>query len=645
MPDANLATVNQLDTDCTFKEHWTPEQNDIIRTASNARILIDAGPGTGKTATACARISWLINDAGIEPNSIWLVSFTRTAIHELRNRISSYLKKPESASSIRISTIDSHCWSLFSGFDEDAKLTGSFDDNIKNTIRLIKENENLKEYMNNVEHLIIDEAQDIVGLRCELLLELINALPMPCGVSIFSDEAQSIYGFSEDTSENSVQGTLPENIREYMPDFRQCELNHVHRTEDRILREVFSNGRAILRSKQQENERRLDSIKKLIRSTNHNDLALYRDDIKALPPDLHDAFLLFRRRGDVLDASSYMNNRPHRIRMSGLPVCIYSWIAAIFWDWTQPEINLREFEDRWKERLGPTCHVDLPTAWKSLTRIAGRTETTIRMDTLTKRLDSASPPYELTLPEFGTSGPVLGTIHAAKGREAAEVRLYMPPPQQGETTSEKIEEEARILFVGATRAKARLGVGISAPKMVPRTLEKTGRAYTPHIYDSKTGRRTARSRIEIGRPGDIAAPGLAGRALYSTQQDVLEAQKRILALEGNLSAAETLHADKDRDWRYPLVTSSDKTFLCYIEPSVNTDLFKIARLIDNLVHLQKLAPPTWLNHLSLFGCRTLALAPDNPHRDKLHAPWCDSGILAAPMLLGYPFAYFREVPQ
>jgi hypothetical protein len=39
--------------------------------------------------------------------------------------------------------------------------------------------------------------------------------------------------------------------------------------------------------------------------------------------------------------------------------------------------------------------------------------------------------------------------------------------------------------------------------------------------------------------------------------------------------------------------------------------------------------------------RTIALAPDDPVREQLHAPWCDSGLIAAPMLMGYSIASFR----
>jgi len=70
-------------------------------------VLVSAGPGMGKTAVACARVAQLIAD-GVEPANIWLVSFTRTAVREIRNRIAALVQWEDRASAVRITTLDSH---------------------------------------------------------------------------------------------------------------------------------------------------------------------------------------------------------------------------------------------------------------------------------------------------------------------------------------------------------------------------------------------------------------------------------------------------------------------------------------------------------------------------------------------------------
>jgi superfamily I DNA/RNA helicase len=66
-----------------------------------ARVLVDAGPGTGKTHVACTRVAALIAD-GVPAARIWLISFTRTAVVEIRNRIASALSDPGEAAAVRV---------------------------------------------------------------------------------------------------------------------------------------------------------------------------------------------------------------------------------------------------------------------------------------------------------------------------------------------------------------------------------------------------------------------------------------------------------------------------------------------------------------------------------------------------------------
>ncbi|OVE74871.1 hypothetical protein BVX95_01000, partial [archaeon D22] len=214
---------------------WTDEQLEVIQKDVCAKQLVDAGPGTGKTAVTCARIAYLINDLGVEPVHIWLISFTRTAVHELRQRIGEFLNDKSMAVGIRIATIDAHAWSIQSGFKEDASLVGTYDDNIKNVIDLIKSHDGVFDYLSRVRHLFVDEAQDVIGPRCELVLEVINALSEKSGVTVVSDEAQSIYGFAEDVDNSSTTlGMLPLAIKEYFPQFETKHLREIHRTKDLV---------------------------------------------------------------------------------------------------------------------------------------------------------------------------------------------------------------------------------------------------------------------------------------------------------------------------------------------------------------------------------------------------------------------------
>jgi hypothetical protein len=194
---------------------WDQSQHDVIHTSKSERMLVGAGPGTGKTAVACARVAFLINEQDCNPNGIFLVSFTRTAVAEIRERIASHLDDPFLSNSVRVLTLDSFAWSINSGFNETATISGGYDGNIATATSMLLEHPLVREYIQDVEHLVVDEAQDIIGARASLVMTLVGLLHEAAGVTIFSDDAQAIYGFStknEDQTLNDDQMEILPNI-------------------------------------------------------------------------------------------------------------------------------------------------------------------------------------------------------------------------------------------------------------------------------------------------------------------------------------------------------------------------------------------------------------------------------------------------
>lgn len=642
-----LSTSAPADGEPRYKDSaeisWDSEQIAVIEEAPGTRLLVDAGPGMGKTAVACARVAWLIDHAGLDSNEIWMISFTRTAVHEMRNRIAAYLKDPTLAAGIRIATIDSHCWAIQSGFDANADLSGGYEENIKKTIELIEQNEGVFEYFSQVKHLFIDEAQDVLGARVRLLLEMINALSREAGVTVLSDEAQSIYTFSAGKNPDEIKGNLPDAIREYMAEnFYEIQLQNVHRTSDPTLCAVLSKGRDLLVGARKRPERKLEDMQKLILERNHGYVGNYRDDLSNLPSGLDNAFLLFRRRGEALQASNCLGNRPHRVRMSGLPPMLHDWIALLFWDWTASEMSGAEFSTRWAARVVRSLPSE-DEAWKTLVRVVGITSQRISVKKLVQRLASGAPPVDLCLPDFGTDGPVIGTIHGAKGREADHVRLYVPSSMFGRANTDPNDllEEARILFVGASRAKEQLKVGKGASKAIPRRLATSGRAFTPYLF-SKGDNPSARAMVEVGRMHDIVCQGLTGKTFFRSQDDALAAQSKVESLSGTLVPLKATAIQSATHGGFGICDQEgDRNPYAFLSPHLNRDLLDIAHIVNDSVRLGRLGLPNQISHLKSFGVRTLAVSPEDPLRGTLHAPWRDSGLMLAPLVLGYGMTYFR----
>jgi ATP-dependent DNA helicase UvrD/PcrA len=78
------------------------EQEEAV-TCMGVPVLVQAGPGTGKTRTLACRIAALIREHGVEAQKITAVTFTRKAAGEMRDRLA-ILLSPEQAAACGVGT-------------------------------------------------------------------------------------------------------------------------------------------------------------------------------------------------------------------------------------------------------------------------------------------------------------------------------------------------------------------------------------------------------------------------------------------------------------------------------------------------------------------------------------------------------------
>lgn len=611
VPDATASgpLADGSDSSVPLADHSDPAQQQVIRLPASVRVLVDAGPGTGKTHTACQRIAHLI-ESGIEPGRIWVISFTRTAIAEFRDRIARALADENAAASVQIRTLDAHAWTIQSGFSPNAKLTGSYDDNIREAAARIRDDEDAADFLARLEHLVIDEAQDILGNRADWCLALIDRLEPECGITVFADEAQSIYDFTVDAGAVDRRESLPAAIR--ARGFEAAALSSVHRTTCPRLKTIFTTVRQKVLAGGGHVERRCRMIREEIARLAHTNVGpLNKLNLAAMPEN---SLILLRQRADVLERSSWGAQVPHRLRMSGLPSRLQPWIGALLWDHVGRHLGRTAFDHLWTTRVTDLAAVGAPTAdraWQLLFEAAGDETGEILIRRLREVLGRASPPALFCSPEFGDQGPILGTVHASKGREADLVRLYLPPVEPGTD----LDEETRVTFVGATRARTELLIGDASASRAGSI--KSGRVW-----------RYARAKIkvEVGRPGDLRAAGLVGKACFATSEDALRAQMALLA-----SAWRTDLCARQRhefEWNYELI-ASDQSRLGVLSKQFTEDMREVSR------ECVRFPPAKFFPHLRSMGLRTLVLPPDDPELQLLHEPWQISGFLFAPMLTGF----------
>ncbi len=114
---AGAKTAPSGKTDPGLLAGLNPEQRAAVESESRA-VLIQAGPGTGKTRTLTARIAWLVSEKGVDPGAILALTFTNKAAEELSRRIKIFM--PQQSQPALSATFHSFCLNIlkeYLGFD------------------------------------------------------------------------------------------------------------------------------------------------------------------------------------------------------------------------------------------------------------------------------------------------------------------------------------------------------------------------------------------------------------------------------------------------------------------------------------------------------------------------------------------------
>ncbi|MGV6994639.1 UvrD-helicase domain-containing protein [Desulfovibrio sp. QI0430] len=602
---------------------WDQSQSKVIRTSRSARMLVGAGPGTGKTAVACARVAFLITEQDCNPNGIFLVSFTRTAVAEIRARIASHLDDPFLSNSVRVLTLDSFAWSINSGFNEAATISAGYDGNITTATSMLLKHPLVHEYIQTVEHLVVDEAQDILGARASLVMALVGLLPEAAGVTIFSDDAQAIYGFSAKNGEQSRHDTqieiLPQLLRKSKNTFVEKNLDTIHRTTSSGLVTIFSEVRNTVLNNTEHSLVHYSNVCELIKKNSHTNDGEMFDPMHFAGED--NSFALFRWKREVLKAVDALGGKPHRIRMGGIANGVESWIGAVLGGLDLERLTKPEFVSLCEKRkIGfHFANLNIDEAWGNLISVAGARQR-IELKVLRQNIASQNLPQHMLRHELGIAGPIVGTIHAAKGREADTVYLYFPRISKRHGTNIDFDEETRVMFVGATRPKKWLHAKVSFEDVGGGQKERTSRIweYIPQKWHSR--------RVMFGQRCDISPVELVGKNIFENPEEAHTAQEMLLRIAAKIEKA---HSPVSvfalfNGRRYELKTEDGHT-ICFLSDAVHTDLRDILKRV-----------PQKIERLWLMDVGTVAIENRTLSTNELHAPWQKGGIMLCPRIIGYP---------
>ena len=622
---------------------WDEDQKAVVQADYRERMIVYAGPGMGKTAVACARVSELI-DQNVEPNNIWMLSFTRTAVKEIRDRISSFADHNLSSLGVIVGTIDSKAWRIRYGLtdDEIKNLFGDYEQNIKNAVRLFDEKKDeIYESFHDLEHVIIDEAQDITGARAELLIKILGCLNPDCGFTIFADPAQAIYGFTGnyDSSRRDERYDFLEHVKQqYGAELQDKELKTIHRTKNHNLVKLIEDLRLDIFVNDNIDETHYTSRENFIKEQADREVGEF--DSKELS-DKDNTLVLFRRRSEVLYASEFAcrDGVSHRIRMSGHPHCIFSWIGHVFYDYPKRVILKDQFFDICKQKVNlfenSTDESSYEDWWSLLLEIARKNDY-VDITRLRTVLSRNPPSINLCYPDSGNKGPILGTIHASKGREADNVVLRLPFRRQT-AQGFNYDEESRVLYVGATRARGELAVGKGFYKQSYAKSLESSRVFRRYI--SKWPEKYELASVEVGLNGDLNEYSFVSKK--RSLQDVLKSQEKLTRLASRTPYPLITSREKYRDkyiyniWICSYGVEVDK-IIGEFNTSFNDDLFQIACSFGKYISPREIRKEPFY----MLGLRTICKSENDPNLKTIHEPYSKTGIWIVPVIIGYPSCLF-----
>ncbi|WP_245414650.1 UvrD-helicase domain-containing protein [Aestuariivirga litoralis] len=489
MSEANTEFLNEwfdcapVDSPSYDAQILDKSQLRVVQATSDSRLVIEAGPGSGKTHVACERVISLVQNDDLAPARILILSFTRIAVAELRNRIQRRLDNTPNVASLQVRTFDSFAARLLAAVG--LGNSGGHDATIQAATKLLRSNNPVVvDAMGQLEHVIIDEAQDLVGDREHMCGALLDLLAPTCGITVFGDFAQSIYGYQyRDKTGATFLTTVAKRS-----DFTSDQLEHDYRTRTAALKSMFGSIRKTLKADVVGSRDNYLLVREQIGT------ATIERDVTSFASHASTAsgLILTRSRRGLYTAAEELRaaGRSYRVRLSDRPQRIEPWIGSLLGGLpATSRVSQDGFQFLYSE-IRPAPQRDAADCWNILLDLDASGRGDISVGHVAEAL--ADPPLDLVTDYEGRSGPLLSTIHAIKGREAEKVMLLLTRAPHGDTVD--WAEEARTLYVGATRASSELRTGW----INPRQFYTIG---TPERYWA--ARRDSRL-IEVGLEGDLA---------------------------------------------------------------------------------------------------------------------------------------------
>ncbi|MCY1651736.1 UvrD-helicase domain-containing protein [Streptomyces sp. NPDC049952] len=442
----------------------TEEQRAVVEQPWDARLLVTADAGAGKTHTLVRRLDALMGHEGeaLEAGEILVLSFSRAAVRELRERIALHARE---ARRVRVQTFDSWAYSVLRGEQPDRDWGAlRFDERIRETTEAILRGAVEQSEQGAPAHVVIDEVQDLVGDRRDMVETLLDRFQDNCGFTVVGDGAQAIFGFqvSDEDARAAETNYFFDWLRaSYPDDLVELHLTTNFRARTEEARTALALGTALKRlpSEPAESDAAGEKFHRQLTDLLHAcpdfgplEAPFTIESLRAYPGT---CAILCRdnRQALVLSETLFSLGVPHRVQRALQDRPVPAWVSYVLRGTGATTLT----EERFQELLtaGPTAPVgDRARIWRSLRGTARAPRGLMDVAAVRRLVAEGRFPDDLAAVE--PADLVVSTVHRAKGLEFDRVIVVEPI-----TTAELRKQhshvdpaaEARSLYVAMTRAR------------------------------------------------------------------------------------------------------------------------------------------------------------------------------------------------
>jgi len=198
-----------------------PEQESVCMASYASNLLVNAGPGSGKTHVLMMRCAHLIHRQGITPAEILVLSFNRAVVAEIRERIRELFHDLGYGSYVnRLDVSTFHSFAL--RHQDDTELFE--DDAISHAVhhfanRMWDEPDFVQEIAGSYKAVLVDEFQDMN----EDFYRVVRRLTENCsgGTMVIGDDDQDILTWNRCKWEKDHRETCPKEAVHYFRSFKE----------------------------------------------------------------------------------------------------------------------------------------------------------------------------------------------------------------------------------------------------------------------------------------------------------------------------------------------------------------------------------------------------------------------------------------